>query len=142
MEAFSFFFGAFVGTGDGGVEERFPFGIGELDVVERFELGAQVRDEGGFVADVGVFVGLRLELFDEGVFELRFGLVGVRCAGVSFVDGDDGRFIADRDGRDCAAAQFLDCGFLHSCHSPTLSLSPTEVGAALCRFWLQFLEGQ
>lgn len=120
MEAPGFFFGSFVGAGDGGFEECFPFGVGELDVVERFELGAEVRDEGGFVADVGVFVGLRLELFDEGFFELRFGLVGVRCAGVGFVGGDDGGFVANRYGSDLPAVQILNCGPFHPNHSPTL----------------------
>lgn len=120
MEAPSFLFGSFVGTSNGGLEERFPLGVGEFDVVERFELGAEVRDEGSLVTDFGVFVGLRLELCDEGVFELRFRLVGVRCGGVGFVGGDDGGFVTDRDGSDLPAVQFLDCGFLHSCHSPTL----------------------
>ena len=56
---------AFGGPGDLLLEEARPFVVRELDVVERFELLAQVGDQVFFVLDGQIFIALRLKAFDE-----------------------------------------------------------------------------
>jgi hypothetical protein len=76
LNARGFFQNAVVGAGDAGGEESFPLGIGECDLVELFQLTAQVGDQLGFRGDGQVVIGLKLQLLDEGLFQRGFALIG------------------------------------------------------------------
>lgn len=86
-----FFADAAVGVGDGLFEEAFPFGIGEGEVVQLFELSAQIGDEFGLGGDGEVLVGLGLQECDERLFKFRLGLTGGGARRIGrLIFGDDG----------------------------------------------------
>ena len=60
---------------EGHLEEEVPFAVGEFEVIETFELGAKIGDEGFFVYYREVFVALLLKLADECGFEGCFALI-------------------------------------------------------------------
>ena len=61
-------------------EEPLPLGVGELDLVQRLELGAQVGLQRGGADDRQVLVGLPLEQLDERRFQLGLALVAALLA--------------------------------------------------------------
>ena len=62
--------------GDVPTEEPAPFGVGELDAVKRFELGAEVGHHVLLGAGLEVLVALPYKLVDESRLKRRLGLVG------------------------------------------------------------------
>ncbi len=70
-----------------------PIVVGEMEVVERLELCAEVGNHLGFGGDMDLLVSLLTELCYELVFHLCFGLVGTilhRTRGVLCDDGEVG----------------------------------------------------
>ena len=62
-------------VGEDHLEEQVPLAVGEFEVIETFELGAKIGNEGLFVHDWEVFVALLLKLADECGFEGCFALI-------------------------------------------------------------------
>ena len=78
-------------TGDVAGKEAVPLALGEVVVVEGFELRTEVADERGLIYDVaGILVAKTLELGDEFILQLRFTLVCVRWYGDSLVSCNHG----------------------------------------------------
>ena len=62
-------------VGEDHPEEEVPLAVGEFEVIETFELGAKIGDEGLFIHDWEVFIALLLKLADECRFEGCFALI-------------------------------------------------------------------
>lgn len=95
VDATGLLFDSVVGAGDAGAIEPFPFRVAKRDVVESFELTAQVGNEVCFAVDGQVVVGLRLEDVDEFLLQLRLGLVVLRDALLGLVLRYDGALLTD-----------------------------------------------
>ena len=77
LNAGCFFYDAIIVSRNAGTEKGFPFRIGKGHAVELFQLTAKVGDKLRLGRDGKVFVGLRLQLLDEGLFQRGFTLIGV-----------------------------------------------------------------
>jgi hypothetical protein len=99
LDARGLFDDAVVGAGNAGTEEALPLGVGELHLVELLQLAAQVGDQIAFRGDGQVFIGLHLQLLDEGLFQFGLGLIGgfphTQEFGQEF--GDDGALVGQRN---------------------------------------------
>ena len=71
-------------VGEDHLEEEVPIAVGEFEVIEAFELGAKIGDEGLFIHYREVFIALLLKLADECRFEGRFALVAALAFVVTF----------------------------------------------------------
>ena len=87
-----FFHDALVGVAEVLFEKRCPLLVGELHLIEFFDLRAQVGYQVGFTLDRQIFVGLALKSLDEIGFHSRFALVLGRAVIACFKFGNHGRF--------------------------------------------------
>ena len=77
LNAGCLFYDAVIVSCNAGTEKVFPFRIGKGHAVEFFQLAAKVGDKFHLGRDGKVFVGLRLQLLNEGLFQRGFTLIGV-----------------------------------------------------------------
>ena len=83
--------------GDLLAEEAPPFVVGERDVVQQFQLPAQVRLKVGGGRDLQTLVRLRLQTPDELPLQRRLGLVALRTRRVWHIRRNDRRLVGDGD---------------------------------------------
>ena len=79
------------------VEEAVPLGVREGHLVERFELGAQVRDQVSLRREGQALIRLRLEQGDELLLQCHLGLVARAVAWLRNVLRDDRALSTDRN---------------------------------------------
>ena len=77
LNAGCLFYDAVIVSCNAGTEKGFPFRIGKSHAVELFQLAAKVGDKLRLGSNGKVFVSLRLQLFDEGLFQRGLTLIGV-----------------------------------------------------------------
>ena len=89
----SLFHDAFVGIGNLGFEEGFPFFIREAVLVKTFKLFAKVKYKIFFVVNGYVLIALFAKHFDEGCFQSGFVLICIGAFGLRLIFGYNGAFI-------------------------------------------------
>ena len=79
------FHDAIVGVGQLGLEKAVPFPVGKAEMIEPFQLAAEIGHQVRLAVDGHIFVTLLPQHLDEGRFQRRLTLVGIRALGLGLV---------------------------------------------------------
>ena len=91
------FHDAIVGVGQLGLEKAVPFPVGKAEMIEPFQLAAEIGHQVRLAVDGHIFVTLLPQHLDEGRFQRRLALVRIGALGLGFIFGDNGTFIGGQD---------------------------------------------
>ena len=79
------FHNAIVGVGQFGLEKAVPFPVGKAEMIEPFQLAAEIGHQVRLAVDGHIFIALLPQHLDEGRFQRRLALVGVGTLGLGLV---------------------------------------------------------
>ena len=93
LEFFGLFHDALVLIGNLILEEAIPLLVGETELIESFQLAAEVLDQSRFIVDGDILIALLGQHPDKSGFQCRLTLVGIGTLDLGFIFCDNGTFV-------------------------------------------------